>query len=90
MRERVFGAAHRDWRWPFAGTLVGFDLLFAGWLVAKPGGDEALVWFDDIALALAPCFAACVAAFVAARNWGTRTGYAWALISFGLFMIAAA
>jgi len=89
MRERVSGAAHRDWRWPFAGTLVGFDLLFAGWLVAKPGGDEALVWFDDIALALAPCFAACVAAFVAARNWGTRTGYAWALISFGLFMIAA-
>jgi hypothetical protein len=30
-----------------------------------------------------------MAAIVAARNWRTRTGYAWALISFGLFMIAA-
>lgn len=89
IRQRVFGAAHRDWRWPFAGMLVGFDLLFAGWLVAKPSGDEALVWFDDIALALAASLAACMAAIVAARNWHSQTGYAWGFIAFGLFMIAA-
>jgi hypothetical protein len=68
--------------------LAAFNFLFAAWLIVKPGGDEALVWFDDIALTLAPSFAAVMAAIVAARHWGTRTGHAWAFISFGLFMIA--
>ncbi len=77
----------RDWRW-LAGVLVGFDLLFVGWLVAKPGGDEALIWFDDITLVVAPSLAAFMAAVVAARNWHSRTGYAWALIALGLFMVA--
>ena len=88
MRQRVFGPGGRDWEWSVVQALAAFNFLFAVWLVVKPGGDEALVWFDDIALALAPSFAACMAALVAARNWGTQTGYAWALISFGLFMIA--
>ncbi len=89
MRERVFGAGRRDWEWSVVETLAAFNFLFAVWLIVKPGGDEALVWFDDIALALAPSFAACMAAIVAARNWGTQTGYAWGLIALGLFMIAA-
>ncbi len=88
MRERIFGAEGRDWQWPFVGALVGSDLLFVGWLLAKPGGDEALIWFDDIVLALAPSLSACMAAIVAVRNWRSRTGYAWALIALGLFMIA--
>ena len=88
MRQRVFGPGGRDWEWPVVEALAAFNFLFAGWLIVKPGGDQALVWFDDIALALAPSFAACMAALVAARNWGSQTGYAWALISFGLFMIA--
>ena len=69
--------------------MAAFNFLFAAWLIVKPGGDEALKWFDDIALVVAPSLAACMAAIVAARNWRTRTGYAWALISFGLFMIAS-
>ena len=89
MREQVFGPAGRDWGWPLVEALAAFNFLFAAWLIVKPGGDESLVWFDDIALVLAPSFAACMAAIVAARNWRTRTGYAWALISFGLFMITA-
>ena len=89
MRERVLGAGGRDWRWPVVEALVGFDLLFVGWLVVKPGGGEALVWFDDIALVAAPLLAAFMAALVAARNWRSRTGYAWALIALGLFMIAS-
>jgi hypothetical protein len=90
MRERVFGPADgRDWEWPFIEALAAFNFLFAVWLIVKPGGDEALKWFDDITLVVAPSLAACMAAIVAARNWGTRSGYAWALISFGLFMIAA-
>ena len=87
IREWVFGAWRRDWRW-LAPALVGFDLLFVGWLVAKPGGDEALIWFDDITLVVAPSLAAFMAAVVAARNWHSRTGYAWALIALGLFMVA--
>ena len=90
MRERVFGPADgRDWEWPFIEALAAFNFLFAVWLIVKPGGDEALKWFDDITLVVAPSLAACMAAIVAARNWHTRTGYAWALVSFGLFMIAA-
>jgi hypothetical protein len=89
MRQRVFGPGGSDWEWSVVEALAVFNFLFAVWLIVKPGGDDALVWFDDIALALAPSFAACMAAAVAARNWGSQTGYAWALISFGLFMIAA-
>jgi hypothetical protein len=89
MRQRVFGPGGSDWEWSVIEALAVFNFLFAVWLIVKPGGDDALVWFDDIALALAPSFAACMAAAVAARNWGSQTGYAWALISFGLFMIAA-
>lgn len=89
MRERVLGPRGGDWAWSVVKALAAFNFVFAVWLIAKPGGDEVLVWFDDIALALAPSFAACMAAVVAARNWRTRTGYAWALISLGLFMIAS-
>jgi len=88
MRQRVFGPGGSDRAWSVVEALAAFTFLFAVWLIVKPGGDDALVWFDDIALALTPSFAACMAAIVAARHWGTRTGYAWALISFGLFMIA--
>jgi hypothetical protein len=88
MRQRVFGPGGGDWAWSLVEALAAFNFLFAAWLIAKPGGDQALVWFDDIVLALAPSLAACMAAIVAAWNWGTRTGYAWALVSFGLFMIA--
>src|SRR4030042_2177880 len=89
MRQRVFGPEGRDWEWSAVEAVAAFNFLFAVWLIVKPGGDEVLVWFDDIALALAPSVAACVAAAVAARYWHSRTGYAWALISFGLLMIAA-
>ena len=89
MRQRVFGPTGRDWAWPFIEALAAFNFLFAAWLIVKPGGDEALKWFDDITLVVAPSLAACMAAIVAARHWRTRTGYAWALISFGLFMIAS-
>jgi hypothetical protein len=47
-------------------ALAAFNFLFAVWLIVKPGGDDALVWFDDIALGLAPSLAACMAAIVAA------------------------
>ena len=87
MRERVFGPGGGDWGWSLVEALAAFNFLFAAWLIVKPGGDEALVWFDDIVLVLAPSFAACMAAIVAAQHWRTRTGYAWALISFGLFMV---
>jgi hypothetical protein len=88
-RERILGPAGRDWEWPLVQGLAAFNFVFAAWLVVKPGGDDALVWFDDIALALAPTLAACLAGAVALGNWGTKTGYAWGLISFGLFTIAA-
>jgi hypothetical protein len=63
-------------------------VFFAFWLVAKPGGDAALMWFDDSMLFGLASLAA-VSTFVASRRYaGTPTGRAWALISVGLALIA--
>ncbi len=86
-RQRILGEGRFDWRWALAGTLGAFQLLFVGWLVVQPGGEEALVWFDDISFVIATVVATVMAGLVAARAWGSRSGYAWALICLGLAMI---
>lgn len=55
-------------------------------LLAKPGGDAAVTWFDDISLTVFALGAAVCTAMAAGRNWGSRRGIAWACISAGLFM----
>jgi diguanylate cyclase len=63
-------------------------VFFALWLVVKPGGASALMWFDDSML-FGLASVAAMATFAAARRYaGTPTGRAWALISLGMVFIA--
>ena len=57
-------------------------------LLAKPGGDEAVTWIDDITLTVFAFGAAVFAAVAAARNRGSRRGVAWGFIAAGLGMNA--
>lgn len=57
-------------------------------LLAKPGGDETVIWIDDITLTVFAFAAAAFAAVAAARNRGTRRGVAWGFIAAGLVMNA--
>jgi hypothetical protein len=68
--------------------ILGVPVVFVMWLIAKPGGDSALTWFDDTLL-FVMSFAAAVAALAAALRYrGTRTGLAWVLISIGMGFMA--
>ncbi|HSP54690.1 MAG TPA: hypothetical protein VLS25_03800 [Dehalococcoidia bacterium] len=55
-------------------------------LLAKPGGDTAVTWIDDITLAVFSLAATVFTAAAAVRNRGSRRGIGWALISIGLLM----
>ena len=72
---------------PLAVVLI-LPVFFALWLVVKPGGASALMWFDDSML-FGLASVAAVATFAAARRYaGTPTGRAWALISLGMAFMA--
>ena len=77
-----------DWRWPAAGAIVAFQLIFVGWLLLKPGGDSALLWFDDISVAVGAFLAGVMSLFAVRRYWGSQTGLAWAFIALGLFLFS--
>ena len=64
------------------------QLAFLLVLVAKPGGESGVRWFDDIALAAFSLGAAAIAALAAGQTRGSRRGKAWACISAGLFLNA--
>lgn len=87
-RRPSLDAAGFDWRWPLASVVLALQLLFVVWLMVKPGGEEALLWFDDISLAILAMAAALASTFVARRYWGSRSGVAWSLIAAGLVMAA--
>ncbi len=61
-------------------------MVFLVILLAKPGGDGAVTWIDDITLTVFSLAATVFTAAAAARNWGSRRGVAWAFISLGLLM----
>lgn len=69
-------------------AVLALPVFFALWLVVKPGGASALMWFDDSMLFGLACVAA-VATFAAARRYaGTPAGRAWTLISLGMALMA--
>ncbi len=86
IRRQLAGEVSFDWRWPLASALLAFTVLFAWWLIVKPGSDSAVRWFDDIAVAVAPFLAGVMSLVAARRHWGSQTGFAWAFIAAGLFL----
>ena len=86
IRRQLAGELSFDWRWPAAVALLVFQVLFVDWLLLKPGGETALLWFDDIAVAVAPFVAGVMSLAAARRYWGSRTGVGWGLIGVGLFL----
>ncbi|MEO8457462.1 MAG: hypothetical protein ABI559_06590 [Chloroflexota bacterium] len=69
-------------------AVLSTPAIFVVWLMAMPGGDTALTWFDDSLLFLMSSGAA-VATFMAARRYrGTRMGFAWGMISLGMSFMA--
>jgi len=73
------------WIWLTASGIVVYQVLYVWWLIVKPGGDEALLWFGDTAYLIGP-IAAAVLLFLAAQQFpDTRTRWAWRLL--GLFAV---
>jgi hypothetical protein len=81
-RSQVAGL---DWPSMCLGALM-LAMVFLLILLAKPGGDTAVNWIDDITLTIFSLAATVFTAAAAARNRGSRRGLGWALISFGLLM----
>ncbi len=86
IRRQLAGELSFDWRWPVVVALLVFQVVFVDWLLLKPGGETALLWFDDIAVAAAPFVAGVMSLAAARRYWGSRTGAGWACIALGLFL----
>lgn len=63
---------------------LAWVLTFQLVLLARPGGEAGVDWFDNVALMLTSGVATACALLAAARDWGTRRGLAWAFIAAGL------
>ena len=73
------------WIWLTAWGLVVYQIFYVWWLIVRPGGDEALLWFSDIAYLIAPATATVLLLPVAQRSADRRTKLAWGLL--GLFAL---
>src|SRR5437867_3768449 len=60
-----------------------FAVFFLSWVIARPGGDSAAVWFSDITQTLVSTTAG-VVTLVAALSMTTRNRISWLLISAGI------
>jgi len=79
-RARAHGA---DWTVIFVAGLA-WVLTFQLVLLARPGGETGVNWFDNLALTLTSGVATVCASLAAGRDRGTRRGVAWAFIAAGL------
>jgi len=71
------------WIWLTASGIVVYQVLYVWWLIVKPGGDEALLWFGDTVYLVAPAVATVLLFLTAQRFSEGRTRLAWRLL--GLF-----
>jgi len=68
------------WIWLTASALFTYQVLYVCWLIVKPGGEEALLWFSDTAFLIGPAVAT-VLLFLAAQHSADReTRLAWRLL----------
>jgi diguanylate cyclase (GGDEF)-like protein len=59
------------WIWLTAAGIIVYQVFYVWWLIVKPGGDEALLWFSDTAY-LIPPVAATILLFLAAQHSAER------------------
>jgi len=71
------------WIWLTASGLIVYQIFYVWWLIVKPGGDEALLWFSDTVYLIAPVTATVLLFLVAHRSTDRQTKLAWRLL--GLF-----
>jgi len=53
------------WIWLTGSGIVVYQVFYAWWLIVKPGGDEALLWFGDTVYLIAPAAATALLFLVA-------------------------
>ena len=76
----------RAWVWLTASGIVIYQVLYVWWLIAKPGGDEALLWFGDTAYLIAPAAATALLFLAAQRSVDRQTRLAWSLLGAAMLM----
>ena len=74
------------WIWLTASGIVVYQVLYVWWLIVKPGGDEALLWFGDTAYLIAPAAAAVLLFLAAARSVDRQSRLAWRLLGVSGFL----
>jgi diguanylate cyclase (GGDEF)-like protein len=74
------------WIWLTASGIIVYQVFYAWWLIVKPGGDEALLWFGDTVYLVAPAAATALLFLVAQRFPEGRTRWAWRLLGASLLM----
>jgi diguanylate cyclase (GGDEF)-like protein len=73
------------WVWLTAAGIVVLQVFYVWWLIVKPGGEDALLWFGDTVYLVFPAVAT-VLLFLAARRFpDVRTRWAWRLL--GLYAL---
>jgi hypothetical protein len=72
----------------FLVAVMAAPVAFVAWLVISPGGDNALLWFDDSLLFVTASAAAIAALLASLRYEGTKSGRAWGLIFIGMALMA--
>jgi len=74
------------WIWLTASGIFVYQLFYAWWLIVKPGGDEALLWFGDTVYLIAPAAATVLLFLIAQHSREARTRWAWRLVGMSLLM----
>src|SRR4030042_1301923 len=74
------------WIWLTASGIVVYQVFYVWWLIVKPGGDEALLWFGDTAYLIAPALATVLLFLVALRFPEARPRWACRLLGASLLM----
>jgi len=74
------------WIWLTASGIVVFQVLYVWWVVVKPGGEGALLWFGDTAYLIAPATATVLLFLVGQHCHEARTRWAWRFL--GLFALS--
>jgi diguanylate cyclase (GGDEF)-like protein len=73
------------WVWLTAAGIVVLQVFYVWWLIVKPGGEDALLWFGDTVYLVFPAVATVLLFLVARQFPDVRTRWAWRLL--GLYAL---
>jgi diguanylate cyclase (GGDEF)-like protein len=85
-RGRIVAQTVPAWIWLTASGIVVFQVFYVWWLIVKPGGDDALLWFGDTVYLISPAVATVLLFAAAQRFPNNRTRWAWRLLGMSLLM----